>query len=187
MEWKSINFMKKLIQIKADIIFLSKCKQMDIIPKGLKIIHYVPNPEKAFIVSQILKPEEPIMNMYSDFLYNTDHRTPPSNFFNKAPKLVIYLWVVYTTEWSTGVDWRALCSRFSGSSLDLLNRPSLYRSQQCRSLLSATSGHSAESKTKIIWLSEQKSMSTVKKRDKHTKQMAGGLLIPVSRAVYILK
>ncbi|EMP32681.1 hypothetical protein UY3_10171 [Chelonia mydas] len=40
MEWKSINFMKKLIQIQTDIIFLSKCKQMDIIPKGLKnIIH----------------------------------------------------------------------------------------------------------------------------------------------------
>ncbi|EMP36874.1 hypothetical protein UY3_05958 [Chelonia mydas] len=37
MEWKSINFMKKLIQIQTDIIFLSKCKQMDIIPKGLKI------------------------------------------------------------------------------------------------------------------------------------------------------
>ncbi|EMP41287.1 Killer cell lectin-like receptor subfamily B member 1C [Chelonia mydas] len=36
MEWKSINFMKKLIQIQTDIIFLSKCKQMDIIPKGLK-------------------------------------------------------------------------------------------------------------------------------------------------------
>ncbi|EMP39560.1 hypothetical protein UY3_03156 [Chelonia mydas] len=37
MEWKSINFMKKLIQIQTDIIFLSKCKQMDIVPKGLKI------------------------------------------------------------------------------------------------------------------------------------------------------
>ncbi|EMP24980.1 hypothetical protein UY3_17948 [Chelonia mydas] len=37
MEWKSINFMKKLIQIQTDIIFLSKCKQMDIIPKGLKL------------------------------------------------------------------------------------------------------------------------------------------------------
>ncbi|EMP40265.1 hypothetical protein UY3_02428 [Chelonia mydas] len=36
MEWKSIDFMKKLIQIQTDIIFLSKCKQMDIIPKGLK-------------------------------------------------------------------------------------------------------------------------------------------------------
>ncbi|EMP25310.1 Zinc finger MYM-type protein 1 [Chelonia mydas] len=36
MEWKSINFMKKLVQIQTDIIFLSKCKQMDIIPKGLK-------------------------------------------------------------------------------------------------------------------------------------------------------
>ncbi|EMP24369.1 hypothetical protein UY3_18607 [Chelonia mydas] len=37
MEWKSINFMKKLLQIQTDIIFLSKCKQMDIIPKGLKV------------------------------------------------------------------------------------------------------------------------------------------------------
>ncbi|EMP39395.1 hypothetical protein UY3_03397 [Chelonia mydas] len=36
MEWKSINFMKKLVQIQTGIIFLSKCKQMDIIPKGLK-------------------------------------------------------------------------------------------------------------------------------------------------------
>ncbi|EMP28924.1 Serine/threonine-protein kinase Nek1 [Chelonia mydas] len=35
MEWKSINFMKKLIQIQTDI-FLSKCKQMDIVRKGLK-------------------------------------------------------------------------------------------------------------------------------------------------------
>ncbi|EMP37052.1 hypothetical protein UY3_05756 [Chelonia mydas] len=38
MEWKSINFMKKLIQIQTDIIFLSKCKQMDIVPKGLKVM-----------------------------------------------------------------------------------------------------------------------------------------------------
>ncbi|EMP27932.1 hypothetical protein UY3_14973 [Chelonia mydas] len=37
MEWKSINFMKKLVQIQTDIIFLSKCKQMDIRPKGLKV------------------------------------------------------------------------------------------------------------------------------------------------------
>ncbi|EMP25929.1 hypothetical protein UY3_16925 [Chelonia mydas] len=37
MEWKSINFMKKLVQIQTDIIFLFKCKQMDIIPKGLKM------------------------------------------------------------------------------------------------------------------------------------------------------
>ncbi|EMP27600.1 hypothetical protein UY3_15288 [Chelonia mydas] len=37
MEWKSINFMKKLVQIQTDIIFLSKCKQMDITPKGLKV------------------------------------------------------------------------------------------------------------------------------------------------------
>ncbi|EMP38584.1 hypothetical protein UY3_04228 [Chelonia mydas] len=37
MEWKSINCMKKLVQIQTDIIFLSKCKQMDIVPKGLKI------------------------------------------------------------------------------------------------------------------------------------------------------
>ncbi|EMP32763.1 hypothetical protein UY3_10103 [Chelonia mydas] len=36
MEWKSINCMKKLVQIQSDIIFLSKCKQMDIVPKGLK-------------------------------------------------------------------------------------------------------------------------------------------------------
>ncbi|CAM5148464.1 unnamed protein product [Eretmochelys imbricata] len=36
MEWKSINCMKKLVQIQTDIIFLSKCKQMDIVPKGLK-------------------------------------------------------------------------------------------------------------------------------------------------------
>ncbi|EMP39914.1 hypothetical protein UY3_02865 [Chelonia mydas] len=38
MEWKSINCMKKLVQIQTDIIFLSKCKQMDIVPKGLKRI-----------------------------------------------------------------------------------------------------------------------------------------------------
>ncbi|EMP25145.1 hypothetical protein UY3_17826, partial [Chelonia mydas] len=38
MEWKSINCMKKLVQIQTDIIFLSKCKQMDIVPKGLKIL-----------------------------------------------------------------------------------------------------------------------------------------------------
>nr|XP_048688123.1 uncharacterized protein LOC125627729 [Caretta caretta] len=37
MEWKSINCMKKLVQIQTDIIFLSKCKQMDIVPKGLKV------------------------------------------------------------------------------------------------------------------------------------------------------
>ncbi|CAM5112749.1 unnamed protein product [Eretmochelys imbricata] len=37
MEWKSINCMKKLAQIQTDIIFLSKCKQMDIVPKGLKV------------------------------------------------------------------------------------------------------------------------------------------------------
>ncbi|XP_065436167.1 kinesin-like protein KIF21B isoform X4 [Chrysemys picta bellii] len=36
MEWKSINLMKKLVQIQTNIIFLSKCKQMDLIPKGLK-------------------------------------------------------------------------------------------------------------------------------------------------------
>ncbi|EMP26997.1 hypothetical protein UY3_15905 [Chelonia mydas] len=35
MKWKSINLMKKLMQTQADI-FLSKCKQMDIMPKGLK-------------------------------------------------------------------------------------------------------------------------------------------------------
>ncbi|EMP40791.1 hypothetical protein UY3_01917 [Chelonia mydas] len=32
----SINCMTKLVQIQTDIIFLSKCKQMDIVPKGLK-------------------------------------------------------------------------------------------------------------------------------------------------------
>ncbi|EMP41034.1 hypothetical protein UY3_01728 [Chelonia mydas] len=37
MEWKSINCMKKLVQMQTDIIFLSKCKQMDIVPKGLKM------------------------------------------------------------------------------------------------------------------------------------------------------
>ncbi|CAM4539213.1 unnamed protein product [Lepidochelys kempii] len=37
MEWKSINCMNKLVQIQTDIIFLSKCKQMDIVPKGLKV------------------------------------------------------------------------------------------------------------------------------------------------------
>ncbi|CAM4659574.1 unnamed protein product [Lepidochelys olivacea] len=37
MEWKSINCMKKFVQIQTDIIFLSKCKQMDIVPKGLKV------------------------------------------------------------------------------------------------------------------------------------------------------
>ncbi|XP_048682969.1 uncharacterized protein LOC125625217 isoform X2 [Caretta caretta] len=36
MEWKSINCMKKLVQIQTDI-FLSKCKQMDIVPKGLNV------------------------------------------------------------------------------------------------------------------------------------------------------
>ncbi|EMP31008.1 DnaJ like protein subfamily C member 22 [Chelonia mydas] len=38
MEWKSINCMKKLVQIQTDIIFLSKCKRMDIVPKGLKVL-----------------------------------------------------------------------------------------------------------------------------------------------------
>ncbi|EMP38698.1 LAG1 longevity assurance like protein 6 [Chelonia mydas] len=56
MEWKSINCMKKLVQIQTDIIFLSKCKQMDIVPKGLKVEIYLlplyiylwsPVPEKA--------------------------------------------------------------------------------------------------------------------------------------------
>ncbi|EMP25218.1 hypothetical protein UY3_17719 [Chelonia mydas] len=42
MEWKSINCMKKLVQIQTDIIFLSKCKQMDIVPKGLKILPFCP-------------------------------------------------------------------------------------------------------------------------------------------------
>ncbi|EMP27789.1 CD2-associated protein [Chelonia mydas] len=36
MEWKSINLMKQLAQVQTDIIFLSKCKRMDIIPNGLK-------------------------------------------------------------------------------------------------------------------------------------------------------
>ncbi|EMP32614.1 hypothetical protein UY3_10260 [Chelonia mydas] len=36
MKWKCINFMEKLVQIQTDIIFLSKCKHMDIIPKGVK-------------------------------------------------------------------------------------------------------------------------------------------------------
>jgi len=39
----------------------------------------------------------------------------------------------------------------------------------------------------IIWLREQKSVPIVKKWDQHTKEMAGGLLIPVSGAVYTLK
>ncbi|EMP42522.1 Titin [Chelonia mydas] len=42
MEWKSINCMKKLVQIQTDIIFLSKCKQMDIVPKGLKVTPLTP-------------------------------------------------------------------------------------------------------------------------------------------------
>ncbi|EMP41918.1 hypothetical protein UY3_00761 [Chelonia mydas] len=41
---------------------------------------------------------------------------------------------ISAVSWSTGVNRRALCGRFSRSSLDSLNRPPLHRSQQRRSL-----------------------------------------------------
>ncbi|EMP26533.1 LIM domain-binding protein 3 [Chelonia mydas] len=48
-------------------------------------------------------------------------------------------------QWSNGVDQRALCGRFSRSSLDPLNRPPLHQSQQHRSLGTAPSSGYSES------------------------------------------
>ncbi|EMP41336.1 hypothetical protein UY3_01438 [Chelonia mydas] len=81
-EWKSINLMKKLAQVQTDIIFLSKCKWMDIMPNGLKIqtntatplIHgYDPSPDtclmkKSFSHAQINDTGRPLADISSSRL-----------------------------------------------------------------------------------------------------------------------
>ncbi|XP_074809256.1 Fanconi anemia group C protein [Natator depressus] len=77
MEWKSINCMKKLVQIQTDIIFLSKCKQMDIVPKGLKhkfpLKAYFPHHHQHLVIALLKHPFDLPATLWSQHLkYITD-------------------------------------------------------------------------------------------------------------------